>query len=40
MRSLNLRLPDFARNERVEDGTEQAKRIRERFRELVEYRIY
>ncbi|HEY6346609.1 MAG TPA: DEAD/DEAH box helicase [Bryobacteraceae bacterium] len=39
-RSLNLRLPDFARNSKVESGTEQAKRICDRFRELIEYRIY
>jgi hypothetical protein len=39
-RSLDLRLPDFARNTKVESGTEQAKRIRDRFRELIEYRIY
>jgi hypothetical protein len=40
MRSLNLRLADFARNSKVEAGTEQGKRIRDRFRELIEYRLY
>jgi superfamily II DNA or RNA helicase len=40
VRSLNLRLPEFARNDKVEEGTEQARRIRDRFRELLEYRIY
>jgi hypothetical protein len=39
-RSLNLRLAEFARNTKVESETEQAKGIRDRFRELIEYRIY
>jgi hypothetical protein len=39
-RSLNLRPADYAPNTKVEKATEQAKRIRDRFRELIEYRIY
>jgi hypothetical protein len=38
-RSLNLRLADYAPNSKVEEATEQAKWIRDRFGELIEYRI-
>jgi very-short-patch-repair endonuclease len=40
LRALNLRISDIARNEKLDDNSEHAGSIRDRFRELIEFRIY